>query len=144
MKQYQGKRIKIVSISGETVVGICHGSTDEIVKVLPDGERDVKAVFLRNIFYYSVEGEGLGDGMSGIKLYVCKNDELGCPGRRRLSAHEQTVADLGCEAVPRKPKCDFGCVGCIEVIPSRALRVLLEGMTKIEKIGAGKDVRRSG
>lgn len=139
VKQYQGKKIKITSINGETVSGICCGATDDIVKVLPEGEKDVKVIFLRNVYYYSVEGENIGDGFSGIKLYVCKNDELGCPGRRKLSLAPLTVKDLGCEQVPEKPKCDFGCVGGIEVIPSRALRVLLDGMLKIEKIGVKKN-----
>lgn len=143
MKQYQGKKLKVVSINGESVSGICHGATDELVKILPDGEKDVRVIFTRNIFYYTVDGENLSDGFSGIKLYICKNDDLGCPGRRKLSSHPLTIKDLGCEAIPDKPKCDFGCVGNIEIIPSRALRVLLDGMAKVEKIGVKSHGRKS-
>ena len=136
MKQYQGKKIKVVSINGEVLEGLCCGANDSIVKILVPGEKDTRNVFVRNIYHYTVEGIGAGDGYSGIQLFVCKNEGIGCKGRRKLSASKLELKDLGCEAIKtQKMDCDFGCVGNIENVPSRALKVLLDGMIKIEKIG---------
>lgn len=135
MKQFQGKKIKVVSINGDAVEGLCCGATDSIIKVLVNGEKDARAIFTRNIFWYSVEGLGAEDGFSGIRLFVCKNEGIGCKGRRKLSNRELTLHDMGCEANKSlEMDCDFGCIGNIETVPSRALRVLLDGMMKIEKI----------
>ena len=140
MKQYQGKKIKIVSINGEVLEGICCGANDSIVKIMIPGEKDVRNVFLRNIYHYTVEGIGIEDGYSGIQLFVCKNEGIGCKGRRKLSVSKLELKDLGCEAIKnQKMDCDFGCVGNIENVPARALRVLLDGMLKVEKIGAMKN-----
>lgn len=140
MKQYQGKKIKIVSINGEALEGVCCGANDSIVKVLVDGEKDARAVFLRNIYWYSVEGIGMEDGFSGIRLFVCKNESIGCKGRRKLSCANLALKDMECEVIKtKKMECDFGCIGNIESVPARALRVLLDGMMKIEKIGVSKN-----
>ena len=57
-----------------------------------------------------------------------------------MSASKLELKDLGCEAIKnQKMDCDFGCVGNIENVPARALRVLLDGMLKVEKIGAMKN-----
>lgn len=140
MKQFQGKNIKIVSIKGEVVEGLCCGATDSLVKVLVPGEKDARMVFISNIYWCSVEGMGIEDGFSGIQLFVCKNEGIGCKGRRKLSLSKLKIEDMGCEAIKKQNmECDFGCIGCIETIPSRALRVLLDGMMKVEKIGVCKN-----
>jgi len=141
MKQFQGKKIKVVSINGEFVEGLCCGANDSVVKVLVEGEKDVRAIFLNNIYWYSVAGLGIEDGFSGIQLFVCKNEGIGCKGRRKLSRKELSLKDMECEAIKsQKMDCDFGCIGNIESVPSRALRVLLDGMIKVEKIGVIKNV----
>lgn len=140
LKQFQGKKIKVVSINGETIEGVCCGANDSIVKVLVHGEKDVRAIFLKNIFWYSVEGLGIEDGFSGIKLFVCKNEGIGCKGRRKLSFTDIDLQNMGCEAIKnQKMDCDFGCIGNIETVPVKALRVLLDGMMKVEKIGVKHD-----
>lgn len=139
MKQYQGRKIKVFSINGECVAGMCLGATDEIVRIKVDGEPDARVVFIRNIYSYTVEGLGEGDGISGLRLFICRNPGV-CPGIRRLAMGDITLNDMGCQVQGRESlKCDFGCVGNIEVIPSQVLRGLLNGMEIRGRIGEKKN-----
>ena len=133
MMQYQGKRINVFSVNGERVSGVCMGATDDIVKIKVEDEPDVRAVFIRNIYYYTVDGLGDDDGVSGLRLFMCRNPGV-CPGIKKLSIRDINIGDMGCEASDKKG-CDFGCIGSLERIPSRVLRPLLSGMEKRERIG---------
>ena len=134
MKQYNGKRLKIWAANGLMFEGICTGADDEFVRLLPEGETDEIAIHVHNIFAHSVVGEGVSGGYSGLKTYVCKNTMLNCMGKCLVSSKECTLADMNCEICRKHTedgtgfKCDFGCVGAIEVLPSKVQRVLFDGM----------------
>lgn len=155
MRQYQGKKITVESINGKIITGVHCGLADDILRILPDPtpdkpdeKREIKNIRVENIFSYSVEGEGVNEGYSGVCLYVCKNDALGCRGRQKLSVKKQVLSDMGCEAIKspnfkvKETPCDFGCVGNIEIVPSKALRVFLDGMMKISVVGEKKDAAK--
>lgn len=135
MKHLNGKRIKIWDSNGHLFEGVCTGASDDIVRLLKDGERDERVFFVRNIYSYVVVGEGVSGGYSGLKAYVCKNPAINCAGRCRIASGECSITDMGCEAMNKKASrgegfgCDFGCVGAIEVLPSQVQRVLFDGMT---------------
>ena len=40
MKHLQGKKIKVTSINGNCVTGLVTGATDDLVKILIEGEQD--------------------------------------------------------------------------------------------------------
>ena len=134
MKHLQGKKLKVNSINGMEVFGLVTGATDELIKILIDTEKDETVILIKNIFTYKIVGEGVSGGFSGLKVFCCKNEEIGCKGRRKLSTKNVSIEDMGCEVCNAKTvagtgfKCDFGCIGDMEVIPSNAQRVLFDGM----------------
>ena len=131
MKHLNGKRIKVWDSNGHLFEGVCTGASDDIVRLLKDGEKDERVFFVKNIYSYVVVGEGASGGYSGLKAFVCKNPSINCAGRCRISVDECTIDDMECEAHLSKGKefkCDFGCVGAIEVLPSQVQRVLFNGM----------------
>lgn len=134
MKHLNGKRIRVWDMNGHAFEGVCTGVTDDIVRLLKDGETDERCFFIRNIHSYVVIGEGATGGYSGLKAYVCKNPSINCAGRCRISSTECRIVDMGCEVCNKKTaqgtgfRCDFGCIGAIEVLPSKVQRVLFDGM----------------
>ena len=134
MKHLNGKRLKLWDSNGHVFEGLCTGASDDIVRLLKDGERDERVFFVKNIYSYAVVGGGVSGGYSGLKAYVCKNPAINCAGRCRISAAECHIDDMGCEVCRKKTAegtgfgCDFGCVGAIEVLPSQVQRVLFDGM----------------
>ena len=134
MKHLNGKRLKLWDSNGHLFEGLCTGASDEIVKLLKDGESDERHFFVRNIYSYVVVGEGTTGGYSGLKAYVCKNSSINCAGKCRISTKECHIEDMDCEVCRKKTaqgvgfKCDFGCIGAIEVIPSKVQKVLFDGM----------------
>ncbi len=131
MKHLNGKRLKLWDSNGHLFEGLCTGASDEVVRLLKDGEKDERVFFVKNIYSYVVVGEGVSGGYSGLKAFVCKNPSINCAGRCRISMEESTIDDMGCavRSANNGFKCDFGCVGAIEVIPSQVQRVLFDGMT---------------
>ena len=132
MKHLNGKRLKLWDSNGHLFEGVCTGASDDVVRLLKDGEKDERVFFVKNIYSYVVVGEGCTGGYSGLKAYVCKNLSINCAGRCRISADECALDGMGCEVRSAKGvdfKCDFGCVGAIEVLPSQVQRVLFDGMT---------------
>lgn len=151
MKHLSGKKLEITMTTGEKISGLCTGGTDDMVKIMADGSKDETFVFIRNIFAYTIIGGGVAGGYSGLKVYLCKNADIGCQGRVKLSIDDETIASMGCNvinadtAAGRGFNCDFGCLGPMEVIPSNVQRVLFDKMltiknrSKNERIGgAGK------
>ena len=133
MKHLQGKKVKVTSINGNSVTGLVTGAADDIVKILVDGQQDQTVIFIKNIFTYQVIGQGVTGGYSGIHVFACKNLEIGCKGRLRLSCKKDTtILDMGCQVAkqPTKFKCDFGCLGEMQVLPSRVQKILFDGLTK--------------
>lgn len=132
MKQYNGKRMVFWDSNGHRFEGLCTGASDEEVKMLKDGETDERVFLVRNIFSYSIVGEGTTGGYSGLQAYVCKNESINCAGRVLLSSKECHVGDMNCEACDSNKnknfKCDFGCIGAMEILPSRVQRALFDGM----------------
>lgn len=131
MKHLNGKKIQISDNIGNTFVGICTGANDDIIKLLLENEEDERVFFIKNIFSYVIIGGGVTGGYSGLKTYICKNDNINCKGRIKISSKECHINDMECpikEKDKTKFKCDFGCIGAIEVIPSRVQRILFEGM----------------
>ena len=147
MKHLSGKKLEIISISGTKTIGVSTGGTDDLTKIMVEGEEDETVVFDKNIFTYKIIGEGTTGGYSGLKLYVCRCFEIGCAGRRRLSAKSLTIADMGCnvvKSVDRAFKCDFGCTGAIEVLPSKVQLALFDGMEVVAKTKKVVDNGKSG
>ena len=110
--------------------GLCTGSSDEEIRILKDGETDERC-FPRALFpSYSIVGGGTTGGYSGLKVFICKNPAINCAGRCKMTSGNATILDMGCEVGKTKPefKCDFGCIGAMEVIPSQVQKVLFEGM----------------
>lgn len=138
MKHLSGKKIKIYCLNGKSVSGLCTGATDDIVKILEDGKTDEMVIFIKNIFSYVVIGEGCSGGYSGLHVYVCKNENINCRGRVKLSLNPIHIEDMGCKVCMAKTSdgtgfhCDFGDLGAMEVLPSKIQRVLFDGML-IEK-----------
>lgn len=131
MKHLNGKRIKVWDSNGHLFEGICTGASDDVVRLLKDGEKDERVFFVKNIYSYVVVGEGVSGGYSGLKAFVCKNPSINCAGRCKISVDECKIGDMECEAPSSKGvefTCDFGCVGAIEVLPSQVQRVLFNGM----------------
>lgn len=147
MKHLTGKKLEIISIGGGVAKGVVTGGTDDITKLLSEGDADETVIFDKNIFTYKIIGEGTTGGYSGLKLYACRCFEVGCAGRRKISSKSLTVADMGCD-VPNNGgtafKCDFGCVGAIEVLPSKAQLILFDGMEVVAKIKKVVDDGKSG
>jgi hypothetical protein len=131
MKHLNGKKIKISDNAGNVFEGICTGATDEIIKLLLKNEVDERVFFTKNIFSYVIVGGGITGGYSGLKTYICKNDNINCKGRVKITAKECHINDMGClidNNDKAKFKCDFGCIGAIEIIPSKVQKILFEGM----------------
>lgn len=131
MKHLNGKRIKINDNVGNSYEGVCTGANEDIVKLLLDNNPDEMVFFIKNIFSYVVVGEGTTGGYSGLKAYICKNEQINCKGRVYISSKECHINDMNCEICNNsnnKFKCDFGCIGAIEVLPSKVQRVLFDGM----------------
>lgn len=135
MKHLNGKRIKIWDSNGHLFEGVCTGASDDILRLLKDGEKDERVFFVKNIYSYVVVGEGVSGGYSGLKAYVCKNPAINCMGRCKISSTECSIGEMDCEVCNAKNianlefKCDFGCIGAIEVLPSQVQRILFDGMT---------------
>ena len=131
MKHLNGKKLKIWDNIGNIFEGLCVGANDDIVKILNDKERDERVFFIKNIFSYQIVGEGTTGGYSGLKVYVCKNDEINCKGKVLLSSNECHIKDMKCD-ICNNPKinfkCDFGCIGALEILPTQVQRILFEGM----------------
>lgn len=133
MKHLQGKKIKVTSINGNSVIGLVTGATDDIVKILVEGEQDETVIFVKNIFTYQIIGEGTTGGYSGLHVFACKNLAIGCKGKIKLSCKQNTILqDMECEVPKQKTEfvCDFGCLGEMEVLPSKVQKVLFDGMIK--------------
>lgn len=131
MKHLNGKKLKIWDNVGNNFEGLCVGATDDIIKILNENESDERVFFIKNIFSYQILGEGTTGGYSGLKAYICKNDEINCKGRVLLTSKECHIKDMGCTICNNSKvdfKCDFGCIGAIEVLPSRVQKILFEGM----------------
>lgn len=134
MKHLNGKRLKLWDSNGHVFEGVCTGATDDVVKLLKDGESDERVFFVKNIYSYSVVGEGVSGGYSGLKAYVCKNPSINCNGRCLVSSRECHIEDMGCDVCGKKTaqgtgfRCDFGCIGAIEILPSKVQKVLFDGM----------------
>jgi hypothetical protein len=134
MKHLSGKKIKIFCVNGKSVTGLCTGGSDDTVKILEDGKTDEMIVFVRNIFSYVIVGEGCTGGYSGLNVYVCKNEDINCKGRIKLSLNPITINDMGCKVCTAKTvegtgfKCDFGNLGAMEVLPTNIQKVLFDGM----------------
>ena len=94
-------------------------------------------ISVANIFSYVIHGGGCTGGYSGLKVYVCKNLGISCLGRVKLSAIPLKIEDMGCNVCKAKTvngegfNCDFGCVGALEVIPSKVQKMLFDGMLLI-------------
>ena len=140
MKHLSGKKLNVSCISGTTIIGLCTGATDEIIKILPKGAEDETVIFIKNVFSYTIIGGKTTGGYSGLKVYVCKNEDISCKGRIRLSMRELLITDMGCEVCRVKTAdgktipCDFGCLGAMEILPSNVQSVFFDGMlvAKIE------------
>ena len=131
MKHLNGKRLKLWDSNGHLFEGLCTGASDDIVRLLKDGEKDERVFFVKNVYSYVVVGEGVSGGYSGLKAFVCKNPAINCAGRCRISMEESTIDNMECEVRSAKGvnfKCDFGCIGSIEVLPSQVQRILFDGM----------------
>jgi len=131
MKHLNGKKIKINDNVGNSYIGLCTGASDEIIKMLLDNETDETVFFIKNIFSYVIIGEGVTGGYSGLKAYVCKNEHINCRGKVFISSKECHINEMNCEICNNsnnKFKCDFGCIGAIEILPSKVQRVLFDGM----------------
>lgn len=131
MKHLNGKRLQIFDNFGNSYIGLCTGATEDIVKILVDNENDERVFFIKNIFSYIIVGEGTTGGYSGLKAYICKNDDINCKGRVLLTSNECHINDMNCPICNNSKtnfKCDFGCIGAIEVLPSKVQKVLFEGM----------------
>jgi hypothetical protein len=131
MKHLNGKRLKISDNVGNSYIGLCTGANDEIIKMLLDNETDEIVFFIKNIFSYVIIGEGTTGGYSGLKAFICKNENINCKGRVYISSKDCEIKDMNCEICNNsnnKFKCDFGCIGAIEILPSKVQRVLFDGM----------------
>jgi len=131
MKHLNGKKLQIFDNFGNNYVGLCTGATEDIVKILVENENDERVFFIKNIFSYIIVGEGTTGGYSGLKAYICKNDNINCKGRVLLTSNECHINDMNCPICNNSKnnfKCDFGCIGAIEVLPSKVQKVLFEGM----------------
>lgn len=140
MKHLTGKKLNITCTSGKSIIGLCTGATDEIIKILLDKETDETIVFIKNIFSYTIIGGKTTGGYSGLKVFICKNDILSCKGIIRLSKDNLTIDDMECpihvakKKVGEDFKCDFACLGAMEVLPSPVQAIFFEGM-KVNKNG---------
>lgn len=131
MKHLSGKKIQIFDNVGNNYIGLCTGATDEIIKILMDNEKDERVFFIKNIFSYIIVGEGTTGGYSGLKVYFCKNDNINCKGKVLLTSNKCHINDMNCAICNNSKtefKCDFGCIGAMEVLPTKIQRVLFEGM----------------
>lgn len=131
MKHLTGKKLQINCNAGKSVIGLCTGGTDDIIKILPENKEDEMVIFIRNIFSYTIIGEGCSGGYSGLKVYMCKCADINCKGRLKLSCNCEDISEMGCEiskSSDKKFKCEFGCLGAMEVIPSNVQKILFDGM----------------
>ena len=137
-KHLQGKKISVYCNNGTEFAGLCTASSDAVIKILKEGEKDEMVISVANIFSYVIHGEGCTGGYSGLKVYVCKNLGISCFGRVKLSASPLKIEDMGCGVCKAKTvngtgfNCDFGCVGAMEVIPSKVQKLLFDGMLVIK------------
>lgn len=134
MKHLNGKRIKLWDINGHVYQGVCTGVSDDVIKMLKEDNKDERCFFIKNIFSYQVVGGGTTGGYSGLKVYICKNEMINCKGVVRISAKQCHIKDMGCDVCKAKTtqgvglKCDFGCIGALQVLPSPVQRSLFQGM----------------
>ncbi len=134
MKHLTGKKVTIYCNSGKGFSGLITAASDDVIKIMPENKKDELVIFTKNIFAYVIIGEGASGGYSGLKVYICKNDDINCKGRVKLSVEETTIQDMGCAVCTSKTaagvgyNCDFGCVGALEVLPSKLQRLLLNNM----------------
>lgn len=128
MKNLNGKKIKIWDMNGNLYEGLCTGSSDDIIKMMISDSKDERIFFIKNIFAYEVVGEGTSGGYSGLNVYICKNDEINCKGKILISTKENHIKDMKCEICNKNTdfKCNFYCLGALEVIPSKIQRILLD------------------
>lgn len=137
-KHLQGKKISVYCMNGAEFTGLCTAASNEVLKILRDGTKDEMVIAVANIFSYVIIGGGCSGGYSGLKVYVCKNLGISCFGRVKLSAMPLKIEDMGCDVCKAKTvngtgfNCDFGCVGAMEVIPSKVQKLLFEGMTVVK------------
>ena len=141
MKHLQGKKVQIVSNGGVSYIGIVTGSTDDIVKILCENQTDETVIFIKNIFSYKIIGQGVSGGFSGIQVFACKNENIGCKGKIYLSKKKSTtIQNMNCEICKAKTvagigfKCDFGTLGDLQVLPSKVQGVLFQGLIKDNNI----------
>ena len=139
MKLLQGKKIKICSVGGKEYIGNVIGANDDLVRILVDGEEDELVIYIKNIYSYQIIGEGTSGGYSGLNVWACKNDSIGCKGKTLLSCKTCDISDMNCPIQEKKTvvgkgfNCDFGNLGPMEVIPSKAQKILFEGLMKENK-----------
>lgn len=131
MKHLQGKKIKVKLTNGNCLLGIVTGATEEILKILSQNETDQQVIFIRNIFSYVVIGQGVTGGYSGLQVFACKNLNIGCKGRLKLSLNKNLkIQEMGCGACDKGFKCDFGTLGQMQLLPSNVQKVLFDGLLK--------------
>lgn len=133
MKHLQGKKVKITSVCGQCFQGVVTGATDDIVKILIENQTDQIVVFIKNIFSYQIIGEGVSGGFSGLNVFACKNLEIGCKGKIKISLRKDlNVQDMECEVCKQKTEfvCDFGCLGQMQILPSKVQKILFDGLIK--------------
>ena len=134
MKHLNGKRLKLWDSNGHLFEGLCTGATDEIVKLLKDGEKDERVFFVKNIYSYTVVGGGVTGGYSGLFVYTCRNPNINCKGKCMISANECHIEDMDCDVCRQRTaqgigfKCDFGQIGAMEIIPPQVQKALFNGM----------------
>jgi len=131
MEQLNGKRIMVVDCTGAQTKGLCTGCSEDFIKIVPDCHSDERVFLMRSVVSYEVVGGGVTGGYSGLKTFICKNEEINCAGRVMLGLDGSHITDMGCPAIAGKGakfKCDFACIGAMEVIPPQVQRALFGGM----------------
>lgn len=138
-KHLQGKKISVFCTNGKEFVGLCTASSDNMIKILLEKAKDEMVIAVPNIFAYIIHGSGCTGGYTGIKVYVCKNDDISCIGRVKMSTVPLKIEDMGCNVCTAKTvngvgyDCDFGCIGAMEVIPTKVQRILFDQMLNVRK-----------
>lgn len=131
MKHLQGKKLKVKLSDGSCIIGVVTGATEEILKILSQNETDQQVIFIRNIFSYVVIGQGVTGGYSGLQVFACKNLNIGCKGRLKLSLNKNLkIQEMGCNVCDKGFKCDFGTLGQMQLLPSNVQKVLFDGLLK--------------
>lgn len=150
MKHLTGKKVTVYCQSGKGFTGVVTAGSDDVLKILPEGKTDELVIFAKNIFAYTIIGEGTTGGYSGLKVYVCKCDSINCKGRVKVSYNDTTINDMGCKVCTAKTvagtgfKCDFGCIGALEVIPSNVQKILLNNMIVARNEKKNDKFRKTG